>query len=151
VEHRKTEEILFVNQPFPGPSRPCNTYRHITLVGPALFSLQGVRFLMRRCHVIKQQGNTSQKRDNHDTKCRKRPWSRSSAFNTKTFTTTASLNSRCARQTCPIQAKRVQLDQHNKCITTPKGAKLSERRPVLSKQKSPKGAAGSAQQVHHNT
>ena len=45
---------------------------------------------------------------------------------------------------------RVQLDQHNKCITTPKGAKSSERRPVLSKQKLPKGAAGSAQQMHHN-
>ena len=40
---------------------------------------------------------------------------------------------------------RVQLDQHNKCITTPKGAKSSERRTFLSKQKSSKGAARSAQ------
>jgi hypothetical protein len=43
---------------------------------------------------------------------------------------------------------RVQLDQHNKCVTTPKGAKSSPRRKVLSIQKLPKGAARFTKQAY---
>jgi hypothetical protein len=43
----------------------------------------------------------------------------------------------------------MQLDQHNKCITASKSAKSSKRDIFLSKQKSPKGAAGLTQQAHH--
>jgi hypothetical protein len=45
----------------------------------------------------------------------------------------------------------MQLDQHNKSITTSKDAKPSKRRIFLYKKKLPKGAAESAQQVRNTS
>jgi hypothetical protein len=74
--------------------------------------------------------------------CRKRPLRRSSAFDRFEVTVTGSVDYPRMRQTPHKSRLSVQPDKHNKC--TIRSLLLKDK----SVQKSPKGAAGQAQQVH---
>jgi hypothetical protein len=135
------EEILY---PQIQGVTPCNIYIHITLVGSALFSLQGVSFLMRRCHIIKCQGSPPTKKIAKSVFGIRHQGSHHNGKSKQLL--------RVTNKSYPSKSRlRVQLDQRNKCTPTPKGAKSSEQCSILSKQKSHKGAVGLAQQVHSIT
>jgi hypothetical protein len=134
------------------------------LFRPALFSSQGVRFLMRQSHVIYMQ-----KIPRNKLQRRKRPHRRSSAFDHNKVTARGSAcypRVRHSAQKSPKGAagpaqqvrktevflKRLSVQKSPKGAAGP--AQQVRKNEVflkrLSVQKSPKGAAGPAQQVHKN-
>jgi hypothetical protein len=108
------------------------------LFRPALFSSRGVRFLMRRSHVI-----YTQKIPHKKLQRRKRPHRRSSAFDHNEVNARGSAG-------YPRVRHSVQKSPKGAAGLAPQVRKTEVFLKRLSVQKSPKGAAGLAQQVRKN-
>jgi hypothetical protein len=149
MEYRQLEKNLCIKQQIPRPSRLCNTYRHYFSQARTLFLAGGEVFNEAEPCNISPQKSPTQKGDTMTAGCRKRPRSRSSAFDTKTVTATTSLNSHCVRQALSKQKspKGAAGSAQQVCNSTQGCKVVLETHIFLSKQKSLKGAAGSAQQV----
>jgi hypothetical protein len=132
LEHRQSSQILCLTP----QGQLALVIPQTVLFRPALFSSWGVRFLMRRSHVIYTQKIPCKKLKQR----RKRPHQRSSAFDHNEVTTRGSASYPRVRHSAQ---------------KSPKGAaglaqqvrKIEVFIKRLFVQKSPKGAAGLAQQV----
>jgi hypothetical protein len=99
VEYRQPENFFCLRLQIPRPSHLSNFHIHYFSRAHTLFFAGGEVFNEAEpCNKSPQKSPPKNKSDTMTMGCRKRPRSQSLAFDAKTVTATASLNSRCVRQ-----------------------------------------------------